>query len=104
MRYAAEMSNVAARQPGGRASIRLAVEVKVPHAVGKSSEQISEFIDGRRGSRRGYERSCIMRNLDECGLGTKPSGDVAKGPIMASRAAGEKGAEYLPADCSSAMY
>ena len=49
-RTVTEMSNVAARQPGGRANIRLAVEVKVPHAIGKSSEQIREFIEGRRGS------------------------------------------------------
>lgn len=78
MRYAAEISNVAARQPGGRDKIRSTVEEKVPQAVGKSSELMKELMEGVEGLFRGNERSCIIRSFEEFGLGTKPKGDVAK--------------------------
>ncbi len=46
MRYAADISKVAARQPGGRDKIRSTVEAKVPQAVGKLVG-IDEGIDRR---------------------------------------------------------
>ena len=50
MRYAADMSKVAARHPGGRDKIRSTVDAKVPQAVGNSSESMEELMEGVNGS------------------------------------------------------
>ena len=51
-RYADEMSNVAAKQPGGNERIRSRVLEKVPYSVGKSSELMPAFTDAINGSSR----------------------------------------------------
>lgn len=78
------MSKVAARQPLGNDRINLAAMSKEPHRVGKSSAFIPALTDVQLGFLRGKDRSCIMRNEEVPGLGTSPSGDVRKGPIMDS--------------------
>ena len=57
MRYAAEMSNVAAMQPSGNERISEEVMSNVPQAVGKSSELICELMDATDEGSRGKERS-----------------------------------------------
>ena len=82
------MSNVAALHPSGSDKINLQVSSKVPHLVGKSLELIPELTDGMSPD-RGYDMSWISCQLSELGLGTRPSGEVWKGPMMSSNSAGE---------------
>jgi hypothetical protein len=82
------MSKVAARQPGGRERIRAEVLSNVPQAVGKSSALIAALTERKLGSPLGYDMSWIIRNLSELGLGTRPRGEVRKGPMTRSRSAG----------------
>jgi hypothetical protein len=86
--YAADMSKVAATQPGGRERMSFAVLWKVPHNVGKSLEFISALTDMMEGLFLGIDMSWMSCSLDECGLGTSPSGDVWKGPIMDFKVSG----------------
>lgn len=83
MRYADEMSNVAALQPAGSDRTREEVMSKVPQAVGKSSESIWELMEATVLFWRGKERSW-MRRKEEASLGTRPSGEVQNGPMSAS--------------------
>ena len=76
------MLNVAARHPLGKARNKSDVLSKVPHTVGKSSELTSAFTEQMSGSSRGNDMSWISWRLSEWGLGTKPSAEVWKGPIM----------------------
>jgi len=87
------MSKVAALQPGGRDRMRSTVAEKVPHAVGKSSESMKELTDRVFGSFRGKDRSWIIRKPAGPGFGMRPSGEVMKKPIKASRSVGVKGGE-----------
>ena len=50
MQYVADMSNVAAKQPGGRERTRAMVWSKEPQAVGKLSESIPRLTNGVVGS------------------------------------------------------
>jgi len=90
IQYAASMSKVAAKQPSGSDGIRAAVSLKEPQLVGKQSGFIPALTDGVTRLPLGNERSCMMRNLLEFGLGITPSGDVQKGPIKASSSEGVK--------------
>ena len=98
------MSNVAAVQPGGRERMRAEAAEKVPHSVGKSSELMKKFTEGVSGLLRGKERYCTGRNEAELGFGTRPRGEVRKGPIKPSSSPGSKAREYRPAACSLVMY
>ena len=68
-RYAAEMSNVAARAPGGKSRMTRLVCSKVPQAVGKSSESMKEFTEGVSELLPGKERSFTGRKEAELGFG-----------------------------------
>jgi len=81
-RYAADMLKVAATQPGGREKMSSAVLSKEPQDIGKLSEFTPAFTDMILGSFLGNNMSWTSRSLLECGLGTSPSGDVRKGPII----------------------
>ena len=80
--YAAEMLNVTARHPSGKVRMRSNVLSKVPHTVGKLSELTSAFTERMSGSSHGNDMSWVSQRLSEWDLGTKPSGEVWKGPIM----------------------
>jgi len=90
IRYAASMLKVAAKQPSGSERISVAVSLNKPQLVGKQSGFIPALIDGVVGLPLGNERSCMIQNLVEFGLGITPSGAVQKGPIKASSSEGVK--------------
>ena len=53
MWYVVDMSNVAAKQPGGRERTRAMVSLKEPQAVGKSSESTPRLTNGVVGLSQG---------------------------------------------------
>lgn len=91
-------------QHSGSDSMSSAVTSKDPHDVGKSSESMPALTDWRAELLRGNDTSWISRKDDECGLGTRPRGEVRKGPISPSSSSGAKPREYQPAAYSDAMY
>jgi len=82
------MLKVAAKRPSGSKRISVAVSLKEPQLVGKQSGSIPVLIDGDIGLPLGNNRSCMIWNLVEFGLGITPSGAVQKGPIKASSSEG----------------
>jgi hypothetical protein len=83
------MSKVAATASGGSLRISSAVLLNVPQDVGKSAASMSALIERVSVLFLGYDRSCIRRNLSECGFGTRPSGEVLKGPMANPNSVGE---------------
>lgn len=67
--------------------------LNVPHAVGKSSEEIPALTDWMDGWSWGKERSCINQDFAELGLGVSLIGEVRNSPIRASSSRGVYGWE-----------
>lgn len=72
----------------GKGKDEFGCAVKDAQNVGKSPESTPALTDVMLGLFLGNDMSWTTWSLFECGLGTSPSGDVQKGPVMDSNMSG----------------